>query len=167
MHTEKEQERRSRARHETNCSACPQTKELQQKEKHYELTRVVKSWTLYFAAETFFTTTNLTSTDALVCNTPPIAVTICSILTWNKIKNIGTYSIIHVIIGEGRTWKLRFGLPTIFWIKRERGWNEPLTLEQKEKKRKKRAHDHTRLKMYINIVYNRWTKKKKLAIILV
>jgi hypothetical protein len=38
---------------------------------------------------------------------------------------------------------------------KERGWNEPLTLEQKEKKRKKRAHDHTRLKMYINIVYNR------------
>ena len=43
-----------------------------------------KYQTLYFAARTFFTMTKLTSRDALGCNTPPIAVTNVSILTWER-----------------------------------------------------------------------------------
>lgn len=46
--------------------------------------------TLYFAAKTFFTITKLTSEDALVCKTPPIAVTNFPILTYN------TFTIIRI-----------------------------------------------------------------------
>lgn len=42
--------------------------------------RIIK--TLYFAAKTFFTITKLTSNDAFVCRTPPIAITNFPISTY-------------------------------------------------------------------------------------
>ena len=51
--------------------------------------------TLYFAAKTFFTITKLTSNDAFVCRTPPIAITNLPISTYKNIYNYKWLKIIY------------------------------------------------------------------------